>query len=251
MISTSDVLSAWSDAEKIIEDVGIVGQKPDQKEMETITNSLNAYYKILFAERSDVYTPIIKEHLADILVGAYVAKGQMDAEIDGMFPKSSKLGVVPIRAAYLGIGKDWDDAAPFKTGEIVNWIHSGTTFLGGTVGNPIQIGRNQVTVIFAFGVMTPEMHFESLKLSLNGDERPIIELDLAKLGDVPVVDFDGAILLKRGTTLKATLYATDHYGTEIADVPYFMGVSFIPEDILRLQDPTTIPGQVHDVVLTT
>jgi len=36
----------------------------------------------------------------------------------------------------------------------------------------------------------------------------------------------------------------------VVDFPYLIGVSYIKEPALRLQDPATLPGTVYNVILT-
>ena len=243
---------AWDEAKVQIKEAGLVERGLESHEREIITRALNTHLSTVFVERKDVLFDVFSRHLPEILIGAAIAKEQMDAEIGGMFPKTGAIGgPVPIRAVYLGIGKDWDDIGSITTGTAHNWIHSGTTLMGGTAGRPVRIGRNAVHVIFGIGDYHPSPKLESVKFEINGQERPIVSLQQLKLSDIRLVEFEKSLILKRGSTILATLYASDAHGSTVDDVPYLFGVSFILEDKLRIQDPTAIPGTVHEVVVTT
>jgi hypothetical protein len=252
MIDVSFVRDEYQKALQEMKTAGLVGRKLENYEIEIIAETLSTYFSMPYVERDDVIEQILKRHTKEILVGAMLAKEQMDAEIDGMFPESGKIGgPIPIRAAFLGIGKDWDDIGSITTGTAQYWIHSGTALLGGTAGRPVRIGRNAVHVIFGIGDYHPSPKLESVKFELNGQEQPIILLSPMRITDVKIVELQKSIILKRGTTILATVYATDSIGASVDDIPYLFGVSFILDDKLRIQDPTQIPGTVHDVVTTT
>ena len=252
LFKIEEINKAWEQAKMEIKEAGLVERGLEDHERKIIARALNTHLSTVFLERKDVVYDIYSRHLSEILVGAAIAKEQMDAEIGGMFPKSGAIGgPVPVRAVYLGVGKDWEDIGPITTGTAFNWIHSGTTLMGGTAGRPVRIGRNAVHVIFGIGDYHPSPKLENVKFEINGHEKPVVTLHGLKLSDIRLVEFEKSLILKRGTTILATLYASDIHGSTVNDVPYLFGVSFILEDKLRIQDPTAIPGTVHEVVVTT
>jgi len=164
MVDISRLRTLQAEAKTLADDLGLVVKELSDKELKKFGKSFERQFVLAFAEREIV--DIYMRHQGEILLGAMVAKQQMDAEIDGEMPLSGKIGMLPIRAAYLGIGDDWEDAdlvdGPFATGSPQNWIHSGTTLMGGTSGNPIKIGENAVHVVIAFGSLHPSPKIESV-----------------------------------------------------------------------------------------
>lgn len=252
MVDINTVKKAYQKAVSEMKIAGLVGRSLEDYELEVITETLETYFNIPTIERDDSVESILNRHLNEILIGAMLAKEQMDAEIDGMFPGSGKIGgPVPIRAAFVGVGKDWDDLGAITTGAPQNWIHSGTTLMGGTAGRPIRIGKNAVHVVFGVGDLHPSPKLESVKFELNGQEQPIVCLGLMRPSDFNIVEFQKSYIFKNGTTVLATVYASNAFGTSVNSIPCLIGVSFILEDKLRIQDPTALPGTVHEVVVTT
>jgi len=192
--------------------------------------------------------------LEEIMMGAMVATEQMDKRFDGERPEAGKFGMVKPRAGFFGIGDDWDSVAAFATGSPQNWIHSGTTLMGGTAGNAIRIGENAVHVIVAVGSLHKSPKIESHQFTLDGKPKPIILTKLPiEFSDFRYKELDVAFILKKNTTLKAGVFIGDSLGTVTSalDWPYLIGASFVPEDVLRLHDVATLPGTTYNVVITT
>jgi hypothetical protein len=254
MISLETLRNKQDVAEAMAADLGLVVRKLGDKELQKFGLSFERQFVVPFLEREDVIKDIYLRHMEAILLGAMVAKEQMDAEIDGTIPQSGKIGgPLPIRAAWLGIGADWDDVGSITTGSPQNWIHSGTTLMGGTAGNPVKIGGKAVHVVIAIGSYHPSPKIESIKFEIDGKEKPIIQTGWAQRypGSVKITELDKEFVFKKGTTILAKVFASATLGSTVNDIPYLLGASFVLEDVLRIQDPANIPGTVADVILVT
>lgn len=200
---------------------------------------------------------LYNRHMMEILMGAMIAKNQMLAPIDGEQPAAGKVGgPIVIRAAYLGVGQDWDDVGSITTGSAQNWIHSGTTEMGGTAGNAVKIGTNQVTVLIGVGSLHPSPKVESVQFTIDGKPRPIIIMQNIRKAQgmdtaFQIKEFDNAYILKKDTTVLAKIIVTSTFGTTVTDLPYLLGATFIKEDQLRVQLYTSLPGTTADVIKTT
>lgn len=250
MFTKSDLEKALSDAIKTAEDLGWDYEKLSDSELEILTNTLNKQFILYYPQRE--FQSLYANHLNDILLGAIVAKAQMHAEIQGEMPGSNQIGVTVPRAAYFGIGDDWEDASPFTTGSEQNWIHSGTTLLGGTAGNPIKVGENAVHVILGIATRHPSPKIESFKPYINGNPQPILSVGYQwRVAGVPIKDLERAWVLRKDSQLKVTLFISAAFGASAEDYPYLVGVSYIKEPQLKLIDAADVPGTVQNVVLTT
>lgn len=211
---------------------------------------------------------LMLRHRAECLLGAMVAKRQMEAEIDGEQPAPGKIGgPLSIRACWFGIGDDWEDingiyaAAQnsWSTGTPQRWIHSGTTLLAGTAGNPVKILESAVHVIVGIGTFHAAPKFESCQWTIDGKEKPIHLLFRPhKIGSSgmhrQVKEFDNAIILKKNQTVLVRNFISVAFGAMSdfqQDYPFLMGCSFIKEDALRLFDPSTVPGVNNEVITVT
>ncbi len=220
--------------------------------------AFNRSLTLIYPERE--ISMALKRHKGEILAGAAIAKAQMDANIDGETPNSGLVGgPLPIRAGYLGIGDDWEDLDSFSTGEAQNWIHSGTTLLGGSGGSAVRVGGNAVHVIIGIRSRHPSPKTESVKNEINGKEKPTLTTAFAQKasGDhVAFKELDDAIILKENDTLLSKIFASATYGSTVEDYLELVGASFIPEAQVRVQDPEDLCGtsdarDVNDVVRTT
>lgn len=222
-----------------------------QRELKVFERSFNRQLVLAFPEREIV--DVFKRHEDEILMAAMISKEQMDAEVDGEIPSSGRVGgPLQIRAAYLGIGDDWEDVGAITTGSPQNWIHSGTTLMGGTPGNAIKIGENAVHIVLGIGTFHPSPKVESVQFTIDGKQRPIYATgNVNKVADMKIKEFDTSLVLKKDTTVLGKVMASTAFGSTVNDYPYILGVSFIKERQLRLHDPADIPGTVQDVVLTT
>ena len=249
-----DLVSLQNEAAAYLDALGVNYKKLTSDELDLFAVSFTRQFVLAFPQREirDLYL----RHEREILMGAMIAKAQMDTAFDGMFPGSSKIGMTEIRAAYLGVGDDWEDiyratggTGYWTTGSPQNWIHAGTTYLGGTAGNPIRIYDNQVTVIIAFGSKHPAPKLESIYVEIDGKPKPVIPCHFATrlvpYGAIPIKELDDAILLYKGKQFLAKVFFSDHFGgsvSSVVDYPYPLGASFINEPALRVQDPYDLIG---------
>lgn len=197
-------------------------------------------------------------HQNEILMGAMIARAQMDAGFDGQFPGSNRIGMHDIRAAYMGIGDDWEDCGTFTTGSAQNWIHSGTSILGGTDGNPIRIGKNAVHVVIAIGSLTPSPKLEAAYMEIDGNPYPVITLfpwKYVPFDVMPVKELDYGVILNENKEFLVKVIATTQHGATVSDVPCLIGASFIKEPQMRKLDTYDLIGtasnrDTHEIVKT-
>lgn len=221
-----------------------------KRELELFDRSFERQLVLAFKEREIV--DVFLRHKAEILLGAMIAKKQMSTTFDGELPDSGKFGMVVTRAAFFGIGDDWEDAAPFSTGAPTNWIHSGTTLLGGTAGNPIRVEKNAVHVIVGVGSLHPSPKIESLKFKIDGKEKPVMVTGWPlKESGLAIKEFNNAFVFGEGKTILAQVFISGAYGASVDDYPYLLGVSFIKEEALRLLDAADVVKPAAKVVSTT
>jgi len=243
------------DAAKYLDLLGVDYEKLNAEELQLFDVSFNRQFVLGFPQRE--VTDIFERHKREILMGAMISRGQMDAAFDGMFPGSNKIGMGGIRACYLGIGDDWEDITRiyggaqgyWSVGSPQNWIHSGTTYLAGTSGNPVRIDENQVTVAVAVGSKHPSPKLENLYFEVDGKAKPLIpchfETRMATFGALPVKELDDALILYKNKEILARVFFSDAFGetvSKVIDFPYLLGVSFIREPELRVQDPYDLIG---------
>ena len=184
-------------------DYGLTVEELTDVELSAFGMAFDRQFVLQFPQREIVN--MYRRHQKEILLGAMVAKAQMDANIEGEMPSSGRVGgPIPIRACFVGVGDDWEDAAPFSTGAPDNWIHSGTTLLGGTAGNPIRIGDNAVFVVIGVGSLHPSPKIESIQFTIDGKTKPVIITGWSqKTSGLRVNEFDKAMIWKKGTTVLA------------------------------------------------
>jgi len=231
---------------------GSVAERLSDEEAIRFSRAFERQFIIELADRPALRDMYIR-HLDEIILGALIAKDQMDADIGGEFPNSGQIGgPIQPRAIYFGIGDDWADIGDITTGSPQNWIHSGTTVMGGTSGNPIRVGRNAVHVIFGIGDEAPSPKLENVKFEVDGKEKPIIMLgEMLRLHNaLRIKEFEKSMFFRRNTTVKATVFASAQYGSTVTSIPYLVGVSYVAESVLRVQDAANVPGTTYDVVLT-
>ena len=265
MVDVNKIQSEQADANELLGDLGLVGDVLKPHELVKFGRAFerNFLHHGLFREFND----IMIRHRPEFLLGAMVAKKQMDAEIDGEQPAPGKIaGPIPIRASFFGIGDDWEDihgiysAAQntWTTGAVQDWIHSGTTLLAGTDGNAIRILDKAVHILVGIADLHVSPKLESAKFTIDGKEKPAHIMNRLRIGGseqvLRVREFDSAIILKKNSTLKAELFISEAFGALSAfqeSFPSLLGVSFVREDVMRIQDPANIVGTVTEVVTTT
>jgi hypothetical protein len=211
---------------------------------------------VLTALQRDVVDMYVR-HIQEMLMGAMIARNQMLSPIDGEQPGAGKIGgPLMIRAPWLGIGQDWDDIGTITSGGQVNWIHSGTTMMGGTAGHAVKIGTNQVTVVIGMGSFHPSPKIETVQFTIDGKPRPVLILQQIRKSALTadglnVKEFDNAYILKKATTVLGQIVVTTAQGATVSDIPFLIGASFIQEAMLRQQLSANIPGTTYDTILTT
>ena len=249
-----------TEAAKYLEALGVDYEKLPKDELDLFGVSFKRQFVQGYPQRE--ITDIFSRHTREILMGAMIARGEMDAAFGGMFPGSNQIGMGEIRSCYLGLGDDWEDiyrvkqgvgntaTAYWTTGSPRNWIHAGTSYLGGTDGNPIRIQENQVTVAVAVGSKHPSPKLESLYFEIDGKPKPLVPCHfgtrMATFGGLPIKEFDDAIILYDGKEFLAKVFFSDYFPesvSEVIDFPYPLGVSFIKEPELRVQDPYNLIGK--------
>ncbi len=254
-LDLSSLRNQMAEARSIADALGFTAKDLNNKELEKIGQSYDRQFIQATTNREikDIYS----RHQAEAILGAMIAKDQMSAEIDGEQPGAGKIGgPLVIRAQWLGIGDDWNDGlTAITTGAPQNWIHSGTTLMAGSAGNAVKIGKNQVTVVFGIGEKHPSPKLESVQFTIDQKVKPTTILDIINRpsggNSLQIKEFDSVNIWKKDTTVLAKIMAGTTYGATIAVIPYPIGVSYIKEDVLRLQDGATLPGTTYDAILTT
>jgi len=265
VVSLPSLKALAADAIGLADDLGVVVRELTDKELTRFGRAFERSFMLPYQMREvrDIHV----RHQGEALLGAMIAKEQMNAEIDGELPSSNKVGgPLPIRACWLGVGDDWEDIlgiyaaaqGVWTTSAPQHWIHSGTTLMAGTAGNAIRIGENAVHVIYGIGNIHASPKAESVQFTIDAKDKPILQLHWAqKQPDaLRVKELDNAIILKKNTTFLAHIFYSGAFGaavTTVLDYPYLFGVSYIKEPQLRQHDITTalIVGITPGIVLTT
>ncbi len=250
MVDIEYLRKLQAEAKRTADELGLIVKELNDRELKKFGKSFERMLVLAYPQREIV--DIFLRHQGEILLGAMVAKAQFDSEFDGEQPSAGKFGMTVIRACYLGIGDDWEDAAPFTTGSPQNWIHSGTSLLGGTAGNPIRIGENIVHVVIGIGSLHPSPKIESIKFEIDGKEKPVLTLGYQlKKSDLKVRELDSSLIWKKDTTVLAKVFISAKYGSSVDDYPYLLGVSYLRENVMRVHDPASVVLSVNKVVATT
>jgi hypothetical protein len=266
MVSLGSLQSEQADAQELLADLGMVGEVLKPHELIRFGRAFERQFVNPVFDREIV--DLMMRHRGEILVGAMVAKRQMEAEIDGEQPAAGKIGgPLAIRACWLGVGDDWEDIFgiytgaqnSWTTGTPQNWIHSGTNLMAGVAGNAIRILENAVHIIIGIGTLHASPKIESSQFTIDGKTRPIHLLFRpqkigAALDQRRIHELDNGIILKKDTTLLAKIFISSAIGGPSVlqqDYPFLMGASFVKEDQLRVHDPVGVPGVTAGVITTT
>jgi len=255
MVTLAELTALQNDAANACKGYGYTYDVLDQNELSAFLASFQRQFILTTPAREII--DLYNRHATEILMGAMIAKKQMSSNIDGEQPGSGKIGgPLMIRAAWLGVGQDWDDISTITCGSAQNWIHSGTTLMGGTSGNAVKIGTNQVTVAIAMGSFHPSPKIESVAFTIDGKPKPVLILQNIRKAVMPSIgfpfkEFDNAYIFKKDNTVLAKIIITSGIVSTALDIPYLLGASFIKEDQLRVQLATSIPGTTPDVIKTT
>jgi len=266
MVDIGRLRALQSDMASLADELGLVTKLLEDDELTRFGRAFERQFLIPYAERQIV--DIYLRHQGECLLGAMVAKEQMDADIQGEQPGSNMVaGPVPIRACFLGVGGDWEDILGiyggtqgyWTTGSAQNWIHSGTTLMGGSSGNAVKIGENAVHVVIAVQDYHPSPKLESVQFTIDGKEKPILECFYPhkRFESLRIKELDNAYVFKRDTTVLAKVFISGAFGAAVTNVvcyPQLLGVSYIKEPIQRTLDPVsaaTWVGTVKEVIHTT
>lgn len=251
-IDVNQLIDAVTEAKSIAKTKGLETQIQDldPDEWGFVADALNFEFGIILRERE--LAPVITNHLPAIALGAMIAKKQMKgAEIQGTMPSANQIGVTRTKPSYLGIGRSWDDAPDFPTGTEANWVHSGTTYLGGVAGNPIRVGANAVHALLAVRNRHPSPKVDYLKAYQHGNPLPVIDLSFAtQNSDFHIRELPEPFILKEGTQFRTTTYTSPVYGATVPDKLEYVGVSFVREPVLKALNPDLHRQATYDVVFT-
>jgi len=258
-MSSQEVRSLAQSARETGQNKGFEVEALSDKELDRIEVAFRRSLVLQHPERD--IRKAYNDHKSAILLGAQIAKDQIRNQVMGQQAGSGAVaGPVPIRASYLGVGDDWEDAGsanvdgPITTGSPQNWIHSGTTLMGGSNGNAARIGGNAVHVIIGIRSRHPSPKVESIKFTKDGNDDVVLNTGWAtELTDDTLAfsEFDSPIILEEDNTFLSELMVSEAHGSSVEDYPQLIGASFINESQQRTHDPANIPGSTADVVLTT
>ena len=257
--------SMQNDARSLGEDLGITTRDLTDTELIRFDRAFERQFVAgnLVAPLAEIHS----RHIREAMLGAMIAKEQMDATIDGEQPASNKVGgPVPPMAPWFIVGDNWEDIlgiyagaqGSWSTGTAQDWIHSGSSLGGGAAGNAIRFGDNAVHVIYGIYSLHSSPKIEAVQFVIDGKTKPILELFWAQRcapsENMKIKELDSAFIWKRDTTVKAQVFIGNAFGnlsTHQEDYPALLGVSFIKEPALRLLDPATIVGTRYEVCHTT
>ena len=256
--------STQRDMESLGDNLGLVTKLLEDDELTRFGRAFERQFITPFAERQIV--DIYLRHQGECLLGAMVAKEQMDADIQGEQPGSNMVaGPVAIRAAFLGIGDDWEDILGihagtqgyWSVGAADTWIHSQSTLMGGTgTSTAVKIGENAVHVVIAVEDYHPSPKLESAQFTIDGKEKPILEMFYPhkRFESLRIKELDNAHIFKRDTTVLAKVFISGAFGAAITQAlcyPQLVGVSYIKEPVMRVLDPINTAnwvGVIREVI---
>jgi len=256
MVDVASLIALQTDVAKVASDYGVTVENLTSAELKKFGLSFERQFVKQYPER--MIQDILERHMGEILLGAMCAKEQMNANIDGELPDAGKIGgPLAIRACWIMKVDDWeslyeitdDHYAYFTPGSPQNWIHSGTTKLAGTDGNPVKIGENAVHVVVGVASYHPSPKIESIKFEIDGKEKPVLITKWAQLSPfgMRIKELDRGFIWEEDTTVLAKIFISQYTPaaiTQAIDFPYLFGASFIKEDELRVHDPTNISTKV-------
>lgn len=231
--------------------------KLSQEELQVMEDAFDRQLDRQLRERP--YIDIYEEYKTEILLAAMIAKKQMSGSIiAGDEPESNQIaGPLILRPEFLGLGDDWKDISSiyggsqstWTTGSAQNWIHAGTTPLGGTSGNDIRILENQVTVFFAVESLHPSPKLNRVQFRINNQPlTPLYTADAFRDQDFPVRRLNIAKILYKDTQFRAQVFFPNNGSSSVTDWIRLHGISFIKETAARVLDPASLPGSTYKVV---
>ncbi|MEM3958538.1 MAG: hypothetical protein QXO47_10105 [Thermoproteota archaeon] len=237
------------------QNLNITGVELSDSELTLFAQSYNRAFLVTYQQ--GVFDPVFKDYLVESMLGAIMAKAQMNATIGGEQPSSNTIGgPIPIMAPYLGVGYEWEDgSASIPTGTVYNWIQSGTTFLGGTAGHPVKVGKYALHVVFGIASRAPAPKPLSVQFTVNSKPTSIYNLQPLKYpgtGDLRFKRFNNALIWNENTTVLGQLFVSPTFGPTVSDALYLIGVMYVLQPYLtQYLNPATLPGTTNNVILTT
>jgi len=275
MVDLASLIALQTDVAKVASDYGVTVKTLTNAELKKFGLSFERQFVKQYPER--MIQDILNRHQGEILLGAMAAKEQMDANVDGEFPDAGKIGgPLPIRACWLGIGDDWEDLASinalagvrgnafFTPGSPVNWIHGGTWLLrqiGATasgaaataaIGGAVRIGKHAVHVVCGLATYHPSPKIESMKFEIDGKQKPVLITKWSQLSPfgMRIKELDRGMIWEENTTILAKVFISEYMPeklTQVIDIPYLFGATFIIEHELREHDPVSTSTDVITV----
>lgn len=248
IVTAAVAQQAQSRAQGLMSELRITAKPLDALELEHFALSFERLFLLQFRERPAI-ADFYFRHIDEIILGAMQMKEQTTKNYGGSRPPPGTFGMIPIRAGFFGYD-DWDELGSITGGATANWIHSGTTILGGTAGNAVRIGANASHVIIGISDDHPTPSLEMVRFVVDGDTKPIILTGFATLSgraDLALTELDKAFLWKKGNTVLGIIFQRP---TKVT-IPRLWGASFITEDQLRTPDPADLDGTTPDVIITT
>lgn len=246
LVSLNSLLGA---AKQAARGKNIQTEEPTNEELEAFGDGFDRMLVTRLANRNlvDHYT----EHQAEILLGLMAAKKQIGLGFDGESPRGGLFGFKELPAYAIGVGDDWDSHGSVTGGIPQNWVHSGTTLMGGSSGNAVKIGPNSVIVITGFASIHPSPKIERFNVTVNGKPRPFYNTGSSWKWNTDlnlrIRDLTDIIFLTKSKTLQIDTMQS----TTGVDIPVALGVWYTTEDVMRVADPVNLPGTTNDVILTT
>ena len=232
---TFNEVKGWiPDVKTAAANLSLVVREPNDRELRKFVESFNRTLILHCKERE--IADIFRKHAKEILLGFMVMKEQVDKEFDGDDPKAGTFGMTTPIAGYFG-EDGW--AKTVTAGTTNNIIHAGNTHIGGTSGDPIKVTDEVVHVIIGYGNYNPSPKCVLLQETIDGKTKPHINTEYAwRVSDLQIKELNQARILKKDTTYKLIGFA-DEGGT---DEIYVVGVTFLTERLMRINDPANMAG---------
>lgn len=177
------------------------------------------------------------DRMSDILIGAEIAKKKFSQALGGECPEPSQFQMTRIDSHHMCLD-DWD-LASVTGGAVANWLHAGTTILGGTGGNAMAIGKAMVLSIIAVGTNHPSPKCNAIEFDVDGKPYPrIFTSEEFRNSDFPVKELDYTIHLFHPRTFVARVF----FGLTGIDSLRLIGAAFQTEARAREIDPASQTG---------
>nr|WP_294805611.1 hypothetical protein [uncultured Nitrososphaera sp.] len=108
--------------------------------------------------RENALAGIYTRHMIESALALLTAKKQIHGDYVGTEGKQQGIvGIFGPHAAFFGLGDDYRNSYISTGGSMQNWIHSGSTQLGGSAGNDVIFGYNVVHCIMGLALYSEEV----------------------------------------------------------------------------------------------